>query len=132
MYSIREAAEKMQLPASTIRYYDKQGMLPHVKRTESGYRSFSEEDLGMLRLIECLKRTGMSIRDIQQFIVWVQQGDATLQQRYQLVLERRQAVLEQIAQLQKTLDFVEYKCRYYADALEAGTESVHTENAEGV
>ena len=71
MYSMKEVSEKMNLPASTIRYYDKQGMLPNMHRTESGYRRFSDADIGMLNMIECLKRTNMPIRDIQQFIAWV-------------------------------------------------------------
>lgn len=130
MYSMKEVSEKLNLPASTIRYYDKQGMLPNMQRTESGYRSFSEKDIGMLNMIECLKRTNMPIRDIQQFIAWVQQGDATLQQRYDMFVERRESVQEQIAQLQKALEFIEYKCRYYSTALEAGTEAIHLPKAE--
>ena len=130
MYSMKEVSEKLNLPASTIRYYDKQGMLPNMQRTESGYRSFSEKDIGMLNMIECLKRTNMPIRDIQQFIVWVQQGDATLQQRYDMFVERRESVQEQIAQLQKALEFIEYKCWYYSTALEAGTEAIHRPKAE--
>ena len=130
MYSMKEVSEKLHLPASTIRYYDKQGMLPNMQRTESGYRSFSEKDIGMLNMIECLKRTNMPIRDIQQFIVWVQQGDATLQQRYDMFVERRESVQEQIAQLQKALEFIEYKCWYYSTALEAGTEAIHLPKAE--
>lgn len=125
MYSIKEVSEKMNLPASTIRYYDRQGMLPYMKRTESGYRSFSEDDIKMLSMIECLKRTNMPIRDIQQFITWVQHGDATLQQRYDMFVERRKSVEEQISQLKKTLEFIDYKCWYYSTALEAGTEAVH-------
>lgn len=130
MYSMKEVSEKLNLPASTIRYYDKQGMLPNMQRTESGYRSFSEKDIGMLNMIECLKRTNMPIRDIQQFIAWVQQGDATLQQRYDMFVERRESVQEQIAQLQKALEFIEYKCWYYSTALEAGTEAIHFPKAE--
>ena len=130
MYSMKEVSEKLNLPASTIRYYDKQGMLPNMQRTESGYRSFSEKDIGMLNMIECLKRTNMPIRDIQQFIAWVQQGDATLQQRYDMFVERRESVQEQIAQLQKALEFIEYKCWYYFTALEAGTEAIHLSKAE--
>ena len=130
MYSMKEVSEKLNLPASTIRYYDKQGMLPNMQRTESGYRSCSEKDIGMLNMIECLKRTNMPIRDIQQFIVWVQQGDATLQQRYDMFVERRESVQEQIAQLQKALEFIEYKCWYYSTALEAGTEAIHLPKAE--
>lgn len=125
MYTIKEAAEKMNLPASTIRYYDKQGLLPFVERSESGYRSFSEADIGMLNMIECLKRTGMPIKEIKQFCQWVQQGDASLQQRFNMFQERRRAVQEQMEQLKKTMEVIEYKCWYYETALAAGTVAIH-------
>lgn len=130
MYTIKEAAEKMNLPASTIRYYDKQGLLPFVERSESGYRSFSEADMGMLNMIECLKRTGMPIKEIKQFCQWVQQGDASLQQRYDMFQERRRAVEEQMELLKKTMEVIEYKCWYYETALAAGTEAVHRKGCE--
>ena len=125
MYTIKEAAEKMNLPASTIRYYDKQGLLPFVQRSESGYRMFSDKDIGLLNMIECLKQTGMPIKEIKQFCQWVQQGDASLQQRFDMFRERRKAVQEQMAQLEKTMEVIEYKCWYYETALAAGTESIH-------
>lgn len=127
MYTIKEVSEKINLPASTIRYYDKQGLLPFLERSESGYRSFSENDIGMLNMIECLKRTGMPINEIKQFCQWVQQGDASLQQRYDMFQERRMAVQEQMEQLKKTMEVIEYKCWYYKTALNAGTEAVHKE-----
>ena len=110
MYTIKEAAEKMNLPASTIRYYDKQGLLPFVQRSESGYRMFSEKDIGLLNMIECLKQTGMPIKEIKQFCQWVQQGDASLQQRFDMFQERRKAVQDQMMQLEKTMEVIEYKC----------------------
>lgn len=130
MYTIKEAAKKMNLPASTIRYYDKQGLLPFVERLESGYRSFSEADIGMLNMIECLKRTGMPIKEIKQFCQWVQQGDMSLQQRYDMFQERRKAVQEQMEQLKKTMEVIEYKCWYYETALAAGTEAIHKKGCE--
>ena len=125
MYTIKEAAEKMNLPASTIRYYDKQGLLPFVQRSGSGYRMFSDKDIGLLNMIECLKQTGMPIKEIKQFCQWVQQGDASLQQRFDMFQERRKAVQEQMAQLEKTMKVIEYKCWYYETALIAGTEAIH-------
>lgn len=125
MYTIKQAAEKMDVTPVTLRYYDKQGLLPFMKRTESGYRMFSEEDMGMLQVIDCLKKTGMSIKEMQQFVQWVQMGDASLQQRYEMFLERRRSVEAQIAELQETLKFVDHKCWYYKTALEAGTEQIH-------
>lgn len=130
MYTIKQAAEKMDVTPVTLRYYDKQGLLPFMKRTESGYRMFSEADMGMLQVIDCLKKTGMSIKEIQQFIKWVQMGDASLQQRYEMFLERRRSVEAQIAELQETLKFVDHKCWYYKTALEAGTEQIHFKSKE--
>ena len=125
MYTIKEAAEKTNLPASTIRYYDKQGLLPFVQRSESGYRMFSENDIGLLNMIECLKHTGMPIKDIKQFCQWVQQGDASLQQRFAMFQERRKVVQEQMERMKKTMEVIEYKCWYYETALAAGTVAIH-------
>lgn len=124
-YSMKEVCQILGLPSSTIRYYDKEGLLPFMERTEGGYRQFSDADVGLLKIIECLKRTGMPIKDIKQFTIWVQQGDASLKERHEMFLERKRAVEAQMAQLQETMKVIEYKCWYYQTALEAGTESVH-------
>ena len=122
-YTIKDAAKIMNVPASTIRYYDKEGLLPFMERLESGYRIFSESDLAMLRTIDCLKKTGLPIKEIRQFVDWVQQGDASLEKRYAMFLERKKTVEAQMAELQSTLDIVNFKCWYYKTALEAGSET---------
>ena len=71
MYSIGEVSKKMNITPSTLRYYEKEGLLPFVSRTKSGIRSFNDADLNRLRIIECLKKTGMSIKKIKQFILVV-------------------------------------------------------------
>ncbi len=119
MYTIKETAKLTGLPASTIRYYHKQGLLPFVERTESGYRTFSDRDLGLLELIECLKQTGMSIKDIRQFTLWLQQGDETLAQRHRMFLRQRAAVQEQISRLERALEVIDHKCQFYEDAVRA-------------
>lgn len=124
-FTIKDAAKMMGVPASTIRYYDKEGLLPFVERKESGYRIFTEKDIAALRIIDCLKKTGMSIKEIRQFSGWIEQGDASLQQRYEMFLERRRIVEKQMAELQKVLDTVNYKCWYYETAVAAGTEKIH-------
>lgn len=124
-YSIKEASQLLGIPASTLRYYDKEGLLPYMKRRASGYRIFSPDDISMLRVIECLKKTGMPLKEIRQFTDWVQIGDASLQERHQMFLERKQVVEKQMADLQKTLDLINYKCAYYETAIAAGTEQIH-------
>lgn len=124
-YSIGEVAQKMNLTTSTLRYYEKEGLLPNIERKESGIRNFSDVDLHWLEIIECLKNTGMPLKDIRTFTSWCVQGDASLKQRYEMFLERKRMVEEQIANLQKTLETIDYKCWYYRTALEAGTENIH-------
>ena len=124
-YTIKDAARIMGVPTSTIRYYDKEGLLPFVERLASGYRIFTEKDIATLRIIDCLKKTGMSIKEIRQFSSWLEQGDSSLQQRYDMFLERRRVVKQQMAELQKILDTVNYKCWYYETAIAAGTEKIH-------
>lgn len=120
-YSIGEAAQRMHLSAPTLRYYDKEGLLPFVDRSAGGARMFKESDFEWLRLIECLKSTGMPIRDIKQFIDWYMEGDTTLPQRRDMFYERRRAVEAQIEALQATLDMIDYKCWYYDTAVAAGS-----------
>ena len=79
----------------------------------------------MLKVIECLKKSGMSIKDIRQFSEWVLMGDDSLQERYEMFLERKKAVEAQMDELQKTLDFINHKCWYYETAIDAGTEKIH-------
>ena len=120
-YSIGEAAQRMHLSAPTLRYYDKEGLLPFVDRSAGGARMFKESDFEWLRLIECLKSTGMPIRDIKQFIDWYMEGDTTLPQRRDMFYERKRAVEAQIEMLQATLDMIDYKCWYYDTAVAAGS-----------
>ena len=96
-YTIKEAARMMGVAPSTIRYYDKEGLLPFVGRLASGYRFFTEKDLATLRMIDCLKKTGMPIKKIRQFSEWLAQGDGTLPQRYEMFLDRRREVEAAIA-----------------------------------
>ena len=130
-YAIGEVAKMLNLTIYTLRYYDKEGLLPHVERTPSGIRAFNESDVESLKIIECLKTSGMPLKDIKYFIDWCSQGDCTLQQRYDMFLERKAAVEAQMEELKKTMEDIDYKCWYYKTALEAGTENVHKiKNAE--
>lgn len=124
-YSIGEAAQKAGISASTLRYYEKEGLLPSIKRDKNGIRFFTDEDLQSLRIIECLKATEMPIKDIRKFIDLCADGDNSLQERYELFLDRKAAVQKQIAELQEVAKVIDFKCWYYQTAIEAGTEKIH-------
>lgn len=125
LYTVGEMAKKLNVAPSTLRYYDKEGLLPFVERSDGGIRMFKDEDFEWLHIIECLKKTGMSIKDIKTFIDWCMEGDSTIEQRLQLIDRQREAVLDQIAQMQETLKTLNYKHWYYETAKAAGTCKIH-------
>ena len=109
------------LPVSTLRYYDKEGLFPYMER-RSGIRRFSERELEALRVIECLKKSGLEIKEIKQFMAWCVEGPATYPERKALFETRKQAVEEEMLRLQKTLDMLKFKCWYYETAIRDGSE----------
>lgn len=121
MYTIGQVSDMFDIPASTLRYYDKEGLFPGITR-KSGIRKFSDEDIETLKVITCLKESGLEIKDIRQFMKWCMQGPKTYAKRKQLFETRKAAVEKEIQELQKTLDLLEYKCWYYETALKDGNE----------
>ena len=109
MYTIGQISEMFSIPVSTIRYYDKEGLFPDLER-QSGIRKFSEREVEALRVIECLKASGLEIRDIKRFMEWTTEGSASYERRKQLFETRKEAVEKEINQLQRTLDMLKFKC----------------------
>lgn len=130
-YSISEVAKELNLTVYTLRYYDKEGLMPFVERTPGGARQFKKSDINFLKIIQCLKSTGMPIKDIKDFIKWCSEGDSTLQERYDMFTERKASVEAQMEELKKTMEVIEHKRSYYKAALDAGTEEIHKINKMG-
>lgn len=122
LYTVGEMAKLLGIAASTLRYYDQEGLLPFVERSSGGVRVFTEQDYAPLAVICCLKKSGLSVREIRAFVTLAQQGDDSLRQRLELFRRRKAAVERQIADLQETLRVLEEKCRYYEAACRAGSE----------
>ena len=130
VYTVGEMANRLEVPASTLRYYDKEGLLPFVERSSGGIRMFRESDLEWLQVISCMKKAGMSIRDIRHYIELAMQGDDTIETRLQMFQHQREVLQRQIAEMQHTLETVEYKCWFYETAKAAGTVEVPSRMAE--
>ena len=122
MYTIGKVSEMFGLPVSTLRYYDKEGLLHGIKR-ESGIRKFGDKDLETLRVIECLKKSGLEIKDIKRFIKWCAEGSSTFRQRKELFEERKKRVEEEIAKLNEVLNVLKFKYWYYGQAVKNGKTS---------
>ena len=122
MYTIGQVSEMFHLPISTLRYYDKEGFFPNLVR-KGNIRYFSDNELEALRIIECLKQSGLEIKDIKQFFEWVTEGSSSYTKRKELFEHRKAAVKEEIKQLAKTLAMLEFKCWYYDTAIADGNEN---------
>lgn len=120
-YSIGQVAAKTGLTVHTLRYYEKEGLLPFVRKSRSGLRMFSDNDLGWLSIIECLKETGMPLKGIKQYIDWFREGDSTLPQRLEMFKQQQLKILTQIEQFQKYLQKIDYKVRIYEEAVKLGS-----------
>lgn len=121
MYTIGQISEMFDLPVSTIRYYDKEGLFPNLER-RSGIRQFSDAEVETLRVIECLKASGLEIRDINQFMTWCTEGPSTYARRKELFETRKAAVEKELQELEKTLAMLRFKCWYYETAIHDGNE----------
>ena len=122
MYSIGQVSEMFDLPISTLRYYDKEGLFPNLQRT-SGIRKFSDREIETLRVIECLKKSGLEIKDIKQYMEWCEQGNATYQQRKELFEKQIESVESEMDRMKGVLALLKYKCWYYDQAIQDGNEN---------
>ena len=122
MYTIGQVSEMFDLPISTLRYYDKQGLFPNMERA-SGIRRFSDQEIEALRVIECLKRAGMEIKDIRQFMDWCAEGPSTYPQRKALFEAQRSHMEAELEQMNRALNMLKFKCWYYEQAIQDGNEN---------
>lgn len=121
MYTIGQVSEIFDLPISTLRYYDKQGLFPGMERA-SGIRKFSDREMEALRVIECLKKSGLEIKDIKRFMDWCVEGASTYPQRKELFEQQKKTVEAEIAHMNRVLDMLKFKCWYYEQAMQDGCE----------
>ncbi|MBO4471792.1 MAG: MerR family transcriptional regulator [Clostridia bacterium] len=122
MYTIQDVSKKTGLTAHTLRYYEKEGLITGVERSQGGIRQYTDEDLERLGLIRCLKNTGMSIQEIARFVQLTHEGDHTLEERVELLREHRERVLERMAEMQEHLDKVTWKLNFFTEKLRAYQE----------
>ncbi|QEH44614.1 MerR family transcriptional regulator [Aggregatibacter actinomycetemcomitans] len=120
-YTTAQAAQKIGISAHTLRFYDKEGLLPNVGRDEHGNRRFTDNDLQWLSLLQCLKNTGMSLKDIKRFAKCTTIGNSTIEERLALFENQTQNVKQQISELKRYLSLLEYKVAFYQQAKALGS-----------
>lgn len=118
MINIKEVSEVTGITASTLRYYESEGLLPHVKRDDNGKRLYDEEDLEWVYFITALRATGMPIVQIQEYVSLYQEGDGTIAERKAMMLTHKQDIEKKMQELYYNLDKINYKLALY-DVMEA-------------
>lgn len=117
MYSMKETCEKLDISYETLKYYCNEGLVPNVKRDEHNYRIFDDNNINWLKSLMCLKKCGMTIQDIKSYLDLCLQGKSSIPER-KLILEKQKENLQnKIAELNESIDFINYKQQLYDDML---------------
>lgn len=122
-YTIQQASQKTGLTASTLRYYEAEGLIPAIKRGENRHRYYDDGNLDWISVITCLKNTNMPIEQIKDFVALHKEGDKTLKERLDMMLDHREAVQKKIDELNEYMKHINYKVEYYTLACELGSEA---------
>ena len=112
MYTVSEAAEILKIPASTIRFYDKNGLLPNISRSQGGIRLFAESDIELLREIISLREWGFSVKEIARYVE-LEETESGQAERLSMLEERRKAIDAELERLEKVKKLLEEKCGFY-------------------
>jgi len=118
--TIQRAAAETGVSRDTLRYYEKIGILPGIARSRSGHRRFSDDDMGWIKLVQCLRATGMPIEDLHTYAELAKQGDSTAADRLRLLENHRQRIQGEVQELTTALELVERKIAGYDEILARG------------
>ncbi len=112
-YAMKGVTEKCGLTAYTLRYYEKEGLLPFIGRDEKGNRTFTDHDIEWITLIRCFRDTGMPIGEIRRYVDFCLEGDKTLEIRRQIILQHQHVVEQKIIRMHNYLEKIVKKLGYY-------------------
>ena len=118
--TISEVSQKYGLSQDTLRYYEKVGAIPPVHRNKSGVRDYTEEDCGWVELVKCMRSAGLAVEVLAEYVRLQLEGDETIPQRRQLLVDQREQLADQLKVIQDTMMRLDYKISRYDEAMETG------------
>lgn len=121
-YTIKEVADKMDISEHTLRFWAKSGFFPFITRDKNNIRLFSENDLNWVRIVKCLRSVGTENKAIKRYIDLCIIGDSTVRERYQIILDTKKKAYEQMQELQKQLELLDYKENFYKNLIKNNLE----------
>ena len=117
MYTIKEVSEMMDISEHTLRFWAKNGFIPDIIRDRNNIRLFSEHTLGWVKIVKCLRNVGVDLKSVKKYIDLCLIGDSTINERYDIILETKKKALEQMDDLKKQLELLDYKENYYKNLI---------------
>ncbi|MGN0409656.1 MAG: MerR family transcriptional regulator [Candidatus Fimousia sp.] len=132
MYTMKQACEKTKLSYETLKFYCNQGLVPNVKRDKNNRRVFDDRDIAWIQSLKCLKNCGMSLSEMREYIKLCLEGESTISERKIILDIKRNALLEQLKQVQDCIDYIDWKQSFYDDVLSGKIEYysnlIHTDH----
>lgn len=122
LYSMKQACEKTGLTYDTLKFYCNKGLVPNVKRDDNNYRVFNDKDIAWITSLSCLKSCGMSISEMKKYVELCLQGQSSIPERQKILKLKQQALKKQKEEIQKSIDYIDWKQNFYNDVLTGKTK----------
>lgn len=122
LYTMKQCCEATGMSYEALKFYCNEGLVPNVKRAANNYRVFDEHDVNWIRSLTCLKKCGMSIQEMKEYLALCLEGERTIPERMELLQKYRANLLAKLAELQESLDFIVWKENFYHDVLDGKCE----------
>ena len=126
--TITEVAKLYDLSADTLRYYERIGIIPGVNRNPNGIRNYNEHDCGWVSFAKCMRNAGLPVEVLIEYVTLFQQGNATVDARKEILIEQRDKLVERIADMQETLDRLNYKIENYETGIRKAEANLKLDN----
>lgn len=117
MYTMMQVCKEAEMTYQTLKYYCNEGLIPNVKRDKNNRRVFDERDLKWIKDLICLKKCGMSIMEMKEYLNLCLQGPSTIQERKEMLAKKRESLLSSIEELKGCVDYIDWKQDFYDDVL---------------
>ena len=124
LYSMKDVCRKTGMTYEALKFYCNQGLVPNVKRDSNNYRVFDDRDVAWIESLGCLKRCGMSIQEMKDYVGLCKQGQASIPERQVLLDQKRGQLLERIRELEDAVRYIDWKQGFYEDVLSGRTPYV--------
>jgi MerR family transcriptional regulator, aldehyde-responsive regulator len=122
MYTMKQAAEKMNLSVHTLRYYANEGLFPNITRDYNNIRWFSENDLEWVRIVNCLRDTDMPLAEVKRYIELCKKGDSTIEERFHMITAQKEKAEAELKEMKKRIELLGWKMEYYENCLKNPNE----------